>query len=78
MKIDRTKHKPSWRVQKGCKVEWFEPHRKGCGVVTKVISGDITMWGNDPKFVVIDDVALGNVTVDVSNIRILKGKKDEN
>lgn len=74
MKIDKTKHKPSWRVQKGCNVEWFEYNRKGKGIVKKVICEHDKIWGNDPKYVIVDDVALGEVTVDVGNIRILKGK----
>lgn len=79
MKIDRfTKHKPTWRVQKGCRVEWFVYGKKGVGIVKKVISADNGMWGKQAASVVIMDDVNGEVTVDVGNIRILRGKKDEN
>lgn len=55
-------------------MEWFEYNRKGKGVVKKVICEHDKIWGNDPKYVIIDDVGFGEVTVDVGNIRILKGK----
>lgn len=71
MKIDKKIHKPAWRVQKGCYVEWFVGSSKGSGIVKKVIS-ELGMYGyKEPAYVIITDGSQ-EITVSVDNIRIVK------
>ena len=71
MKIDRSKHKPSWRVQRGCHVEWFDGSKKGSGVVTRVISSD-GPWDTASEVKVLDDATKSEITVSVGKVRIVK------
>jgi hypothetical protein len=71
MKIDRSKHKPSWRVQRGCHVEWFDDRKKGSGIVTKVISEKKDYPWKEPTYVVVSD-GLQEITISIDKIRIMK------
>ena len=71
MKFDKTKHKYSWRVQKGCCVEWVEGSKKYQGVVKQVISAP-SLYGKEPSRVVVKTNEDLTLTVDVANIRIVK------
>lgn len=71
MKIDPTKHKPTWRIQKGCRVEWFIGSKKGSGVVTRVVSSD-GPWDTASEVKVLDDSTQSEILVKVGNVRIRK------
>jgi hypothetical protein len=71
MKIDPSKHMYKCRVQKGCRVEWFEGKVKHKGVVKRVISAP-SIYGIDPYQVVVETGDKTVYTVDVDKIRILK------
>lgn len=71
MKIDPTKHKHAWRVQKGSRVEWFVGHKKGTGVVKRVSSSE-GPWNTASEVIVLDDFTGTEVTVSVSKLRIVK------
>lgn len=73
MKIDNTKHKYPWRVQKGCRVEWFARSKKGSGIVTRVVSSN-GLWDTASEVKVLDDATKLEITMSVDNIRILKTK----
>jgi hypothetical protein len=75
MKFDPSIHKHAWRVQKGCRVEWFDGRQKGVGTVKRVIADRVETWGKQPSSVVITDDKSGqDVTITIEKIRILKGK----
>lgn len=71
MKIDPTKHKPTWRIQKGCHVEWFVGSRKGSGVVTRVVSSD-GPWDTASEVKLLDDTTKTEILINVGNVRIHK------
>jgi hypothetical protein len=71
MKIDYNKHMYTWRVQKGCRVEWVDGRTKYKGVVKRVISAP-SMYGTDPYQVVVETADKTIITVDVDKIRVLK------
>lgn len=74
MKIDPAKHKPSWRVQRGCRVEWAVDRKSGSGVVKQVISNQIDEFGKSPsEVIIIDDDTKEEMVIALRNIRILKG-----
>lgn len=74
MKIDPSKHKPSWRVQRGCRVEWFVDRKSGSGVVKRVVSHQMGEFGKSPSEVVVtDDETKEEIVIALRNIRILKG-----
>lgn len=71
MKIDSTKHKYSWCVQKGCRVEWFVGSKKCSGVVTKVFSSNA---GSASEVQVLDDTTQSEMVIRVDRVRIVKTK----
>lgn len=71
MKIDPSKHRYTWRIQKGCHVEWFHHSKKGRGVVMKVTTCDGS-WGKEPSHVVVKNDDESVVTVSIDNVRIVK------
>lgn len=73
MKFDKAKHKYSWRIQKGCRVEWFIGSKKGSGVVTRVVSSN-GPWDTASEVKVLDDDTKTEINVDVDKVRILKSK----
>jgi hypothetical protein len=71
MKIDKSKHKHSWRIQKGCRVEWFLGNKKGSGVVTRVVSSD-GPWDTASEVKVLDDATKSEIVLSADKLRILK------
>lgn len=71
MKIDKSKHKHTWRIQKGCRVEWFVGSKKGSGVVAKVIASD-GPWDTASEIKVLDDATKVEIVVSVDKLRIVK------
>lgn len=71
MKIDKSKHKHTWRVQKGCRVEWFVGSKKGYGVVTKFIASD-GPWDTASEVRILDDTTSTEINVSVDKVRIVK------
>jgi hypothetical protein len=71
MKIDISKHKHTWRIQKGCRIEWFVGNKKGSGVVTRVVSSD-GPWDTASEVKVLDDITRSEITVSVDKVRIVK------
>lgn len=71
MKFDNAKHKHTWRVQKGCTVEWVDGSKKYRGVVKQVVSVP-GLYGKEPSQVVVETNEDLTFTVDVVKIRIVK------
>lgn len=71
MKIDKNKHKHTWRIQKGCQVEWFVGSKKGSGVVTRVVSSN-GPWDTASEVKVLDDITKTEIVVSVDKLRIVK------
>ena len=71
MKIDKNKHKHTWRIQKGCRVEWFLGSKKGSGVVTRVVASDGS-WDTASEVRVLDDKTSAEITMSVDKLRIVK------
>ena len=71
VKFDNDKHKHTWRVQRGCVVEWVDGRQKHSGTVHLVISAQ-GVYGKEPQRVVVEVAEGMFVTVDVDRIRILK------
>lgn len=80
MKIDKSKHKHTWRVQKGCRIEWFVGSKKGSGVVTRVVSSN-GPWDTASEVKVLGDATKSEITMSVDKVRIVKTqstlKKDQ-
>lgn len=74
MKINPKEHKPTWRIQKGSKVEWFLNARKGFGVVKKILSSD-GPWNTPNEVQILDEETNTEININVDKLRILKNRK---
>ena len=74
MKFNKDIHSYSWRIQKGCNVEYFDGHKKHTAIVKKVINGSGVGRDSEVIQVVIETTQAEILTADIEKVRILKKK----